>query len=677
MSRTDNSGTKPPSSHLTRILAFFVVAVVAIAAYWPGLQGGFLFDDYANLPALGRYGPVRDWNALLRYVTSGIADPTGRPVSMLSFLIDAREWPADPLSFKRTNLMLHVGNGLLLYAVLAALGRRLTPSLRHASVAALLAAALWLLHPLWVSTVLYVVQRHAMLAAFFVLVGIRTWIASRDAFAHGAMTRGWWLAVLAVPVCGLLAGLSKANGFLLPLLLMVLQASVLRQPGAGDASQHERGGRSARWSSGMFVLLPSLLLLVALVTQAVDAAGGAGPLRPWSLAERLMTQPRALFDYLYRLWVPGLDATGVFADGFQLSTELLHPWTTLPAIIGMAALAAFGFWARRSRPALSAAILFFLAGHAMESSIIPLELYFEHRNYLPAALLFWPLALFLTRDGMHAHLRRLAGIGFLVVCALATLAQAQLWGQPASLAQAWARAQPDSARAQTYAASLDLQRGKPQKAIDRLAPLLARSPDEPQYAITLLEAHCHIGRVPDSTIDDALRAIRERGVALDLIHQWLARTLAPGSREPCSGLPALVLARLAMTATSGVDADVPVETRSRARRIAALLALRAGDCPKALAAYNERLDLQRRPEFASEQVGLLGTYCGPRVALAHLDHYERGASRGVERMSTPILRLRDRIMARQGYWTNEWRRLRHVLETDVKAESVDATETLH
>src|SRR5690606_11002090 len=204
-------------------LAAFALAGIAGLAYWPGTAGGFLFDDFANLPALGRYGGVRDAQTLLYYLTSGIADPTGRPVSMLSFLVDARNWPADPYPFKRTNIVLHALNGLLLYATLAALGRRLSSDMVRVRTAALLAAALWLLHPLWASTVLYVVQRHAMLAAFFVMAGIRAWIASRNAFDQGRGTRGWLLAVLAVPVFGSLAGLAKANGFLLPLLLGVLE----------------------------------------------------------------------------------------------------------------------------------------------------------------------------------------------------------------------------------------------------------------------------------------------------------------------------------------------------------------------------------------------------------------------------------------------------------------------
>src|SRR6185503_15490980 len=76
--------------------------------YWRGLHGVFLFDDFANLPALGAFGPVDNWTAFTRYITSGTADPTGRPLALLSFLIDAHNWPADPFSFKRTNLILHL-----------------------------------------------------------------------------------------------------------------------------------------------------------------------------------------------------------------------------------------------------------------------------------------------------------------------------------------------------------------------------------------------------------------------------------------------------------------------------------------------------------------------------------------------------------------------------------------
>src|SRR5688572_16106540 len=92
-------------------LAFAGVLLLAFFAWRPGLSGGFLFDDYVNLPALGAMGAVDNAAAFWRFVTSGTADPTGRPIALLSFLLDANNWPADPSPFLRTSLMLHMVNG--------------------------------------------------------------------------------------------------------------------------------------------------------------------------------------------------------------------------------------------------------------------------------------------------------------------------------------------------------------------------------------------------------------------------------------------------------------------------------------------------------------------------------------------------------------------------------------
>ena len=85
-----------------------VVLLLTWVVYHPGLSGDFLFDDYANLPALGDFGRIDNAATFWRYITSGSADPTGRPLALLSFLIDANNWPADPYPFKRTGVLLHL-----------------------------------------------------------------------------------------------------------------------------------------------------------------------------------------------------------------------------------------------------------------------------------------------------------------------------------------------------------------------------------------------------------------------------------------------------------------------------------------------------------------------------------------------------------------------------------------
>ena len=75
--------------------ALTALLTLAWLIYYPGLDGSFLFDDFPNLKALGIMGPIHDWPSFARYVVSGgTTEPLGRPLSMLSFLIDAQNWPA-------------------------------------------------------------------------------------------------------------------------------------------------------------------------------------------------------------------------------------------------------------------------------------------------------------------------------------------------------------------------------------------------------------------------------------------------------------------------------------------------------------------------------------------------------------------------------------------------------
>ena len=634
-----------------------LLAVISVLAYWPGTGGDFLFDDFANLPALGRYGGVRDAQTLLYFVTSGIADPTGRPVSMLSFLIDATNWPAAPYSFKRTNILLHALNGLLLYGTLSALGRRLSADSGHTHTAALLAAALWLAHPLWASTVLYVIQRQAMLAAFFVLAGIRAWIASREAFDAGRNQTGWTWAIVAVPVCGLLAGLSKANGFLLPLLLLVLQATVLR-----PLTTESRPARSSRL---LLVTAPAVSAIFALIALAWQASGGNAR-RSFDFGERLLSQPRALMEYLHQLFIPGLGNTGVFADGFVASTGLFIPWSTLPALLLILTMAVTGWLLRQSRPVIACALLFFLTGHALESGPLMLELYFEHRNYLPATLLFWPLAWWLCAPGRYRIFRIAGGTAAASLLLLLTFAQASLWADPLALARDWAARNPGSARAQAYAAQQGSAHGHVAAADRRLINALTRYPQEPQFALNLLNLRCEAGTVTKRDLDNAARAIRHQGIGLDMINQWLAAVLAPASEHACAVLPAGALAELLQSAMS--NAALSAEVQARKYELLGLQALRKQECHEAQGFFANRLVAQPRPEAVQSQTALLAVHCSPALALAHLEHYlHEGAQ--VAPASSPALRVRDRLT--NSFWAEHWNQLLEQLSEESIASNLD------
>ncbi|MEO9080180.1 MAG: hypothetical protein ABI268_12840, partial [Rhodanobacter sp.] len=198
--------------------ALAVVLALTAAIYWQGLAGPLVFDDITNL------SPIAAWMAgkisLHSLVFENHSGLFGRPLSMASFALNAAITGPGVWGLKLGNLLLHLGNGLLVYALFVALLRSsgctrqpLPPTaLRWLPV---LAAALWLLHPLLVSTVLYTVQRMAMLSTSFMLLGMLIYVQARRALAEGRRPRAAFIRLLlGVGACTVLASLAKENGAL-------------------------------------------------------------------------------------------------------------------------------------------------------------------------------------------------------------------------------------------------------------------------------------------------------------------------------------------------------------------------------------------------------------------------------------------------------------------------------
>jgi hypothetical protein len=311
--------------HTVTVAATFLLLLAAtLAIYWPGLDGDFMFDDYPNLAPLGHYGEITTLEDAGRFVGQGFAGPTGRPVALLSFLLDANHWPADPRPFKHTNLLIHLLNGTVLFAVILLLLRQSRENLPRQTLnwVALSATALWLLHPLHVSTTLYIVQRMTQLSTLFVLLGLLGYLMARPLISTHPV-RGHLLATASLAVFGLLALFSKENAILLPLLVLVMELTFL----------HDRPPDTSRTWKVIVLGLPSLLVVGYLVRAGFRPE--AYLLRDFTLGERLLTEPRVLFSYLYQLFVPRMEGYGLFGDSFPVSRSLTEPWTTLPALAGL------------------------------------------------------------------------------------------------------------------------------------------------------------------------------------------------------------------------------------------------------------------------------------------------------------------------------------------------------
>ncbi len=395
-----------PSPALALLASLFLTLI----CYWPGLQGGFLFDDIPNLQDLGAYGGVVDWESLTSFVRGGWSGPTGRPLSLMSFLLDDNTWPSQAAWFKPTNLAIHLLCGLLLaWATLLVL-RCYGLTERQAQWYAVFTATCWLLHPFFVSTTLYVVQRMSQLAAVFVFAGIVGYLHGRRLLATSPRAAYYWMGGSLI-IGTLLAVLSKENGALLPLLVGVIEFC---------APRSAQALRPARAFTALFLWLPSLALIGYLATR-INFAPHIWPTRGFNQWERLLSEGRIIWDYLGNLLLPRIEGQGLYRDDFPISRDLMTPQTTLPALLGLLALVTFVIVLRRRLPLLSLAVLFFLVGHLIESTVIGLELYFEHRNYLPAAFLFLPIASGLDMLGQRLGRAIPTLIALLIISLLASL----------------------------------------------------------------------------------------------------------------------------------------------------------------------------------------------------------------------------------------------------------------
>jgi len=444
------------------IAVLVLVAAVAATylAYRPGLGGPLILDDYAHLvPIIEESGadPAYLWSKFGKS-SSG---PLGRPVAMNSFLADAVAYGPDIASWKRTNVLLHLVTGLLVawfaYLVVTASGRREAGS---AWAIASVLAGVWLLHPLHVSTVLYLVQRMTELSTLFVVAGLVCYMRGRmQQIRHGS--GGWASILVAFSVFLPLSLLSKESGLLLPLYCAIAEWVLFRFDGPPRT-------RKIVSSSFLAVLIAHVAAGVYLLANFSSMVLDSYQVRDFTFLERVLTQPRVIVMYLGQLLVPSQQKMGFFHDDFPVSSSLTDPAVTIPSMVLIAALVASAIVVRKRIPLYAFGILLFFASHLMESSVFALELAFEHRNYLGACGLF--LAVYGLLDHFVTDRKWLpvaAAIGLLLPGFLLTQ-RIQTWTSTPAMFQYVYFAHPQSPRLNELAADMDLAAGRFDLAREKL-----------------------------------------------------------------------------------------------------------------------------------------------------------------------------------------------------------------
>lgn len=586
------------SSTLAAALVLMAIAATA-ALYWPGLSGPLLFDDYWNL------APVERWAAgnqsfLETLLPNQDSIVFSRPVAMGSFMLSM--WLGGPGTFplKLGNLILHLLCGL---SALWFFRRTLVldPKLAsHARWLAVLLMLFWLFHPLHVSTVLYAVQRMAQLSSLFTLLAVVAFMIGREQLNLGNERRAALLLFAASPFMVCLGLFSKQNAAVAPFLCLVIELTYYRN----GLLKH----RMLQIYFALFAAFPALAACALLLFSPERILGGYQDLG-FTVWERVLSQPRALVDYTSMWFLPRSARMGLYTDDFAASTNLWTPWTTLPSLLLLVALSAIAVRWRERSPSFCAGWFFFLVAHGVESSFLPLELYYEHRNYLPSVGLLLAAAgatsLLVGRTG--ERYRYLSRIGFSAATAMvlalgfSTYARVLVWQTEDAMTRQGMAHHPNSIRVHLDRLALALRNNDLEDAF-RTIDAMERGENPRQRLVGRMDrvaVRCMRGeQVSEADLLHATSEARNM-LTVDEVHVALLQEAITRNGACTSISPIAFADSLVSIMDAAKDQAESAPNKSTIRRIAGQLYARGGDW--------QRAEIQARIGWSAYQTMPLGS----------------------------------------------------------------------
>ena len=351
--------------------AAVILVLLATAAYANSLNAPFVYDD---LTTIHHNHAVRFFSLDLKQFlnTRSLLYPT------YAF----NEWlnGENVFGYHAVNLLLHVVNGLLVFAIARRIYRKLELSL-DVSTCALFAAAFFLVHPIQTEAVTYITERSELLSKLPYLLGLLF-------FASLPENKIGFFASIPVLMCLVLGIGFKETAVTLPAAIVLYDYMFISKSSIRKLLSHWRFylGLTAFVGAGAYALFDVLL-------RPVVAVGAPGTLHRWYF---FLTALRAVARYLRLIVFP----TGQNLDyDFPPSLSPKEPAVLLSAglILGLLVLA--WLW-RKRKPVYSFSIFWFFITIAPLSSIVPIpDVIAEHRLYLSLAGVAFSFPLLLQTVG--------------------------------------------------------------------------------------------------------------------------------------------------------------------------------------------------------------------------------------------------------------------------------------
>lgn len=415
------------------VFLFLSLTALCFIIYANSLDVPFQFDDRPNLlENRAIHMKHLGLDSIITALLSSEVSKT-RAIPMLSFALNWYYGGIETYGYHVVNIVIHILTAFFLFQFLYQLIRLPIFKESYASCAfsvAIISTFLWCVNPLQTQAVTYIVQRMASMATLFYIVSMHLYLKARIDPSNGRK-------VFFFSLCGiasLLSLFSKENAVTLPIALALLEILFIK----GVSKQNIKN----MFKPVLLILLTAVLMgimVLSLNDRSIFSIFGGYSGRPFTLMERLLTQPRIICFYISLLLYPSPDRLTIGHD-IAFSTGLFTPYTTFLSILFIAGSIGVAIGLSKKRPLIAFCILFFFLNHAVESSFIPLEMIFEHRNYLPSITFFVPLAILLARGIAYYEDRRFMK-GFIcifIICLLmgqgyGTYTRNFAWQTPKSL----------------------------------------------------------------------------------------------------------------------------------------------------------------------------------------------------------------------------------------------------
>lgn len=427
-------------SNNRNLIIIFLFFIIVFSAYSNNYDASWHMDDYPNIVDNPKIH-IKDFRfknfkeaLFARYDdTPYLGRQMYRPVSMLTFALNWYIGQDNVRGYHIVNNTIHLVTTFVLFLVILSLFK--SPNLKgkyqeKEYAIAFLSAVLWAVNPIQTQAITYIVQRMASLATMFYIIGIYFYLKAR--LSHSRYNRFLFIAGCLLNFA--LALGSKENTVTFPIAVAIIE--ILFFQDLSDKSSRKMVITTLA-ISGISV---ATILVILYQKGNISHILNEYDRRTFTLTERLMTESRIIIYYISQIFYPMVSRLSLVHD-INISTSLFRPWTTIPTVLSIISLMCIGFSQITKRPVVAFSIFFFLINHSIESTIIPLELIFEHRNYLPSIFLFFPVSIGLIWmvdyfKRRHSFIQKLLVVsitGIIFSCYVGTIIRNSAWATEKTL----------------------------------------------------------------------------------------------------------------------------------------------------------------------------------------------------------------------------------------------------